>query len=201
MNTPDLWGPPYWKTLHWYMAADSGVPCEARLALYLLIRLVLPCISCVKHWDAHNKALGELADVLNELDERNCALYLESRLVDAHNQVNMSNGKPVVSIALARQMVRNRSVDENLTNLFAVLYYSASALGAVPHIKQADVRRLFDLLLSNVPHQALRVQPHLPLEGESFFEQLARLFPHKAHYVHPMITNKATNQHRNVIYY
>jgi predicted RND superfamily exporter protein len=105
--TPNVWGPHGWKFIHYITMAYPENPTLTQKEKYkvflLLLKDVLPCSLCAKHYEEN----------LNILPLSNHVLSSRENLVrwgiDIHNKVNESNNKPIYKYEDAIKLIDNNS--------------------------------------------------------------------------------------------
>ena len=97
--TPDIWGPHGWKFIHYITMAYPQNPTPTQKEKYkvflLLLKDVLPCSLCAKHYEENLNILPLTDHVLSSRNN------LVRWGIDIHNKVNESNNKPIYSPVIA----------------------------------------------------------------------------------------------------
>ena len=92
---PKLWGPSYWKMLHYITLAYPNNPTENDKTdiknLFKALHPVLPCQKCRNNFNDHLKKFP--------LDEKalSSKATLVMWLINIHNEVNIINGKKIMT--------------------------------------------------------------------------------------------------------
>jgi hypothetical protein len=135
--TPDVWGPHGWKFIHYITMAYPENPTLTQKEKYkvflLLLKDVLPCSLCAKHYEENLKVLPLSDEILDDKEK------LIKWLIDVHNRVNVSTGKPEMEYTEARKSIekpylyykkKNNNNNNNNTHylliiliLVAVIFY------------------------------------------------------------------------------
>jgi hypothetical protein len=115
MVEPDVWGKHIWFTIHFislgYPNNPSNAEKEKYKAFFLLLKDVLPCKQCAKHYKENLEKLPLTDLVLSNRDN------LIKWTIDLHNIVNELTGKNKLEYKQARKLI-----DEN--NCLHSNYYS-----------------------------------------------------------------------------
>lgn len=89
---PNIWGPHLWKSLHMISIGYPNEPTyeqkKTYKAFYESIHLILPCPLCSDHYKEHLQKLPLTDEVMR--NKKNLAHWV----IDLHNIVNKSTGKP-----------------------------------------------------------------------------------------------------------
>jgi predicted RND superfamily exporter protein len=105
--TPDIWGPHGWKFIHYITMAYPQNPTSTQKEKYkvflLLLKDVLPCSLCAKHYEENLNILPLTDHVLSSRDN------LVRWGIDIHNKVNESNNKPIYKYEDAIKLINNNS--------------------------------------------------------------------------------------------
>jgi len=100
---PDRFGPSLWQGLHYITLGYPIKPTEEQKqkykAFFLLLKDTLPCKICADHFAENLKKLP-ITDTVLETREN-----LVKWLIDFHNIVNESKGKPIIEYKIARKMI------------------------------------------------------------------------------------------------
>ena len=108
---PAVWGPSFWKSMHYMAAAFPVAPTdaerEAYFAWFASLRHVLPCPGCRVGYGAITSQ-GPLKLTRRVVRDR---MTLFAWTVGVHNAVNLKLGKPIVDDPLFwyRRYDRNRA--------------------------------------------------------------------------------------------
>ena len=119
---PNLWGPSGWYFLHslTYSYPDNPTKKEEDAAIQFFNSLgtLLPCTVCKVNYDKHFKE-NNIANCVSSRNE------LIKWLIDIHNQVNMDNGKPMVSYKSVLNSVPPcySSIHKNLSYVFGLIIF------------------------------------------------------------------------------
>ena len=120
---PKHWGKAGWKLAHYISLAYPDNPTkEEQESMYMFFKyfgLNLPCWSCRVHYNGHWKKLPLTDDILKSREK------LIKWVIDLHNEVNISLGKPTMSYEDAINMYmypdEENGIDKNMKNLFILL--------------------------------------------------------------------------------
>lgn len=106
---PTLWGPSVWRSLHYITLGYPDTPTERHVRsardLFTSLGSLLPCEKCRTNFVSH-LATHPLSDAV--LSTRQT---LVRWLIDFHNDVNRSIGKPIMSYDEALRMYPLRASD------------------------------------------------------------------------------------------
>lgn len=107
---PTVWGPNLWFSLHTITLNYPKNPTyenkKAYNTFFLNLGDVLPCEKCTKHYNEH-LIKYPLSENLNSRKE------LVLWLINIHNEVNKTLGKPVMEPSVALQKISNRYKNKN----------------------------------------------------------------------------------------
>ena len=103
MSGPDVWGPHGWKFIHYIMLAYPEKPTAIQKQHYLefftLLKYVIPCHVCAKHYEENLKNLPINDIVLSSREN------MVKWSIDIHNLVNESKNKPILDYEEAYKMI------------------------------------------------------------------------------------------------
>lgn len=117
---PQIWGPHGWFFLHSITMCYPLQPTPEEKEKYLLffksLSFVLPCDDCCFHFQNYLIKYP----IENSLDSRQS---LVKWLIDIHNMVNISNGKPTLSYHEVEKIYNDRYRKKKCrTKLFVILF-------------------------------------------------------------------------------
>jgi hypothetical protein len=99
---PSIWGPPFWRTIHFVALGYPRRPTREDAAAYRAffegIGSVIPCKVCAVHYSTNIKRMP-VANAIGSPES------LFQWTVAMHNLVNTQQGKPVLSPDVARAML------------------------------------------------------------------------------------------------
>ena len=103
MSGPNAWGPYGWNFLHYVTLGYPINPYNEDKKNYKLffesLKNILPCPKCAKHYEENLKVLPLTDDILDDKEK------LIKWLIDIHNRVNVSTGKPEMEYTEARKSI------------------------------------------------------------------------------------------------
>jgi len=103
MSGPNLWGPYGWNFLHFvtlgYPINPSNEDKKNYKIFFESLKNILPCPKCAKHYEENLKVLPLTDDILDDKEK------FIKWLIDMHNRVNVSNGKPEMEYTEARKSI------------------------------------------------------------------------------------------------
>jgi hypothetical protein len=103
MSGPNAWGPYGWNFLHYVTLGYPINPNNEDKKNYKLffesLKNILPCPKCAKHYEENLKVLPLSDDILDDKEK------LIKWLIDVHNRVNVSTGKPEMEYTEARKSI------------------------------------------------------------------------------------------------
>lgn len=103
MSGPNTWGPYGWNFLHFVTLGYPINPNNEDKKNYKLffesLRNILPCPKCAKHYEENLKVLPLTDDILDDKEK------FIKWLIDVHNRVNVSTGKPEMEYIEARKSI------------------------------------------------------------------------------------------------
>ena len=103
MSGPNAWGPYGWNFLHFVTLGYPINPNNEDKKNYKLffesLRNILPCPKCAKHYEENLKVLPLTDDILDDKEK------FIKWLIDVHNRVNVSTGKPEMEYTEARKSI------------------------------------------------------------------------------------------------
>ena len=112
---PDAWGPHAWKFLHYVSLGYSENPTNEEKQKYklffMLLKDVLPCSTCRKHYSDNLDILPLTDDNLSSRDN------LVKWVIDLHNIVNKMKNKPIISYDQAIELITNNFEENNDYNI------------------------------------------------------------------------------------
>lgn len=112
MSGPNLWGPYGWNFLHFVTLGYPINPSNEHKKNYKIffesLKNVLPCPKCAKHYEENLKSLPLTDDILDDKEK------FIKWLIDMHNRVNVSNGKPEMEYNVARKLIERPSHNHKL---------------------------------------------------------------------------------------
>lgn len=131
--SPDDWGPQYWRVMHsvafWYPTEPTNDQKQSAHSFYSALRQLLPCAACRTHYE-HILTLRPLDRAVQN------RMALVQWVIDVHNDVNESTGKPridfdeaVLRVRLASESTNHSNRNRNLACIAALLI--GAACGAV----------------------------------------------------------------------
>jgi FAD-linked sulfhydryl oxidase len=113
--TPEIWGPHGWKFIHMVALAYPVKPTEEEklhyYSFFMSLANILPCNLCRDHYKK-NLLKYPLNDVVLASRET-----LVSWTINIHNEVNISNNKPIVDYASAIKLIINNYNSEETKKL------------------------------------------------------------------------------------
>lgn len=122
---PKYWGPNTWRFMHYITVAypdnpDQNIKNNTYNFFYSL-KYLLPCEKCRHNYGIHLIKYPLTNDILSSRQS------LFNWLVDIHNEVNKSCGKPVLSYEQAKNLYSNYNIEhytntENSNNNWSVYY-------------------------------------------------------------------------------
>ena len=103
MSGPNAWGPYGWNFLHYVTLGYPKNPDTDDKKNYKLffesLKNILPCPKCAKHYEENLKVLPLTDDILDDKEK------FIKWLIDVHNRVNVSTGKPEMEYTEARKSI------------------------------------------------------------------------------------------------
>ena len=103
MSGPNAWGPYGWNFLHYVTLGYPKNPDNDDKKNYKLffesLKNILPCPKCAKHYEENLKVLPLTDDILDDKEK------FIKWLIDVHNRVNVSTGKPEMEYNEARKSI------------------------------------------------------------------------------------------------
>ena len=103
MSGPNAWGPYGWNFLHYVTLGYPKNPNNDDKKNYKLffesLKNILPCPKCAKHYEENLKVLPLTDEILDDKEK------LIKWLIDVHNRVNVSTGKPEMEYSEARKSI------------------------------------------------------------------------------------------------
>ena len=116
---PNIWGPHFWKVIHYiamsYPENPSVYDKEYYKNFYKSIQYVLPCSNCKSHMQENLKSIP-IENYLNNNKD------LFKWTVDLHNNVNKVNGKQEISYQNAYKIYSNNMTSNNTKKENLILY-------------------------------------------------------------------------------
>ena len=111
---PNIWGPGAWKFMYNITLAYPDNPNPNTKSqtynFFTSLSAVLPCETCRYNFSQHIQKYPLNNDILSSRDN------LINWLIDIHNQVNISTGKPILSYESARHIYQNQSSSSSWAN-------------------------------------------------------------------------------------
>jgi hypothetical protein len=126
MSGPNAWGPYGWNFLHYVTLGYPKNPDTDDKKNYKLffesLKNILPCPKCAKHYEENLKVLPLTDEILDDKEK------LIKWLIDVHNRVNVSTGKPEMEYTEARKSIekpylyyKNKNNNNNNNNTHYLL--------------------------------------------------------------------------------
>jgi hypothetical protein len=126
MSGPNTWGPYGWNFLHYVTLGYPKNPDTDDKKNYKLffesLKNILPCPKCAKHYEENLKVLPLTDEILDDKEK------LIKWLIDVHNRVNVSTGKPEMEYTEARKSIekpylyyKNKNNNNNNNNNYSFI--------------------------------------------------------------------------------
>ena len=126
MSGPNAWGPYGWNFLHYVTLGYPKNPDNDDKKNYKLffesLKNILPCPKCAKHYEENLKVLPLTDEILDDKEK------LIKWLIDVHNRVNVSTGKPEMEYTEARKSIekpylyyKNKNNNNNNTHYLLII--------------------------------------------------------------------------------
>ena len=126
MSGPNAWGPYGWNFLHYVTLGYPKNPDTDDKKNYKLffesLKNILPCPKCAKHYEENLKVLPLTDEILDDKEK------LIKWLIDVHNRVNVSTGKPEMEYTEARKSIekpylyyKNKNNNNNNNNNYSFI--------------------------------------------------------------------------------
>jgi hypothetical protein len=107
---PNLWGPSSWKSMHYITFGYPEQPSEEvknnTYNFFMALQYLLPCEKCRLDYKYHLLKNPLTEEILSSKAK------LTRWLVDIHNAVNISIGKPVLNYEQAKEMYTNTYIEK-----------------------------------------------------------------------------------------
>ncbi len=108
---PSVWGPPFWKTIHYvslgFSPEKSPHMRDVYRTFYENLGAVIPCKICSHHYDMHLRSLPLTDEVMNSSES------LFEWTVKMHNRVNRDHGKGQFTPDMAMSSLAKPNKDSN----------------------------------------------------------------------------------------
>ena len=126
MSGPNAWGPYGWNFLHYVTLGYPKNPDTDDKKNYKLffesLKNILPCPKCAKHYEENLKVLPLTYEILDDKEK------FIKWLIDIHNRVNVSTGKPEMEYSEARKSIerpylyyKNKNNKNNNTHYLLII--------------------------------------------------------------------------------
>ena len=113
MVNPNIWGKHGWKFLHFIAQGFPNNPTQKDIdnfkTFFYLIQFVLPCDKCRLHYSQHLNNFPLDNHIFKNSDT------LQEWIINIHNQVNISNNKPMIDNYQAKKIIQN-NIDTCINN-------------------------------------------------------------------------------------
>ena len=139
--TPDIWGPHGWKFIHYITLSYPENPTLTQKEKYkvflLLLKDVLPCSLCAKHYEENLNILPLNDSVLSSREN------LVRWGIDIHNKVNEANNKPIYKYEDAIKVINNNSeCKQNVVIIQKDILHDESKVLIIPNKKLSNDRNI-----------------------------------------------------------